>query len=68
MEYPKTLFRSGWADLDDYVIVWSADEESVARSKGMAGIDEAQDQAPVVITDTDVAPKRRGRPAKVVSR
>ena len=56
-EYPKMLYRSGWVDLDDCVMVYDAEQEDAANESGfvpLQAIDAAED-----------APKpRRGRPRK----
>lgn len=60
-EYPKMLYRSGWSDLDDCVIVHDMEQEGVANDGGfvpLGPIDAEKEQE-------DEAPKpRRGRPKK----
>lgn len=42
-EYPKQLYRSGWDDLTDTIVVNSQDEEDAVRAEGfkMLGEEEA---------------------------
>lgn len=54
-EYPKQLYRKGWDDLTDSVVVESEDEEAAARAEGFKMLSEE---------DGEEAPKR-GRKAKV---
>ena len=53
IEYPKQLYRSGWEDLSDSVVVNDAAEEEAARAEGFKGLDEEGEAAP-----------KRGRKAK----
>ena len=39
-EYPKQLYRSGWEDLSDTVVVNSPDEEEAARADGFKMLSE----------------------------
>ena len=54
-EYPKQLYRKGWDDLSDSVVVENDDEEDAARAEGFKMLSEK---------DGEEAPKR-GRKAKV---
>ena len=54
-EYPKQLYRKGWDDLSDSVVVENDDEEDAARADGFKMLSEE---------DGEEAPKR-GRKAKV---
>ena len=54
-EYPKQLYRKGWDDLSDSVVVENDDEEDAARAEGFKMLSEE---------DGEEAPKR-GRKAKV---
>ena len=54
-EYPKQLYRQGWEDLSDSVVVENDDEEDAARADGFKMLSEE---------DGEEAPKR-GRKAKV---
>ena len=54
-EYPKQLYRKGWDDLSDSVVVENDDEEDAARAEGFKMLSE---------NDGEEAPKR-GRKAKV---
>ena len=54
-EYPKQLYRQGWDDLSDSVVVNDAAEEEAARADGFKMLSEE---------DGEEAPKR-GRKAKV---
>ena len=61
MQYPKQLYRSGWDDLTDTIVVHDEDEEGEARQNGfrmLSDAPEGEDGEPE-------APKRRGRPPKV---
>lgn len=40
VEYPKQLYRSGWDDLSDSVVVNDAAEEEAARAEGFKMLDE----------------------------
>lgn len=53
-EYPKQLYRSGWDDLSDSVVVQTEDEEDAARAEGFKMLsEEGSEEAP-----------KRGRKAK----
>ena len=54
-EYPKQLYRKGWDDLSDSVVVENEDEEDAARAEGFKMLSEE---------DGEETPKR-GRKAKV---
>ena len=46
-EYPKQLYRKGWDDLSDSVVVENDDEEDAARAEGFKMLsDEAEEEAP----------------------
>lgn len=62
MDYPKQLYRSGWDDLTDTIVVQGADEEGDSRAAGFRMLSEPPDD-PVDIGEPE-APKRRGRPPK----
>jgi hypothetical protein len=47
VEYPKALYKSGWANLEDSMTVYSKSEEMKARKKGYRMLDEAADAAEV---------------------
>ena len=49
VEYPKQLYRSGWEDLSDSVVVNDAAEEESARAEGFKMLAEEGEE---------VAPKR----------
>ena len=53
-EYPKQLYRQGWEDLSDSVVVENDDEEDAARAEGFKMLSEEGEEAP-----------KRGRKAKV---
>ena len=53
-EYPKQLYRKGWYDLSDSVVVENDDEEDAARAEGFKMLSEEGEEAP-----------KRGRKAKV---
>ena len=53
-EYPKQLYRKGWDDLSDSVVVENDDEEDAARAEGFKMLSEEGEEAP-----------KRGRKAKV---
>jgi len=40
VEYPKQLYRSGWDDLSDTVVVNSTEEEEAARADGFKHLAE----------------------------
>ena len=61
MEYPKQLYRSGWDDLTDTIVVSDADAEGDARQAGFRMLSDPDEQ---VEDDATEAPKRRGRPPK----
>ena len=61
MEYPKQLYRSGWDDLTDTIVVSDADAEGDARQAGFRMLSDPDEQ---VEDDAPEAPKRRGRPPK----
>lgn len=48
-EYPKQLYRSGWEDLSDTVVVNSPEEEEGAREDGFK-----------MLSETDKEPAKRG--------
>ena len=52
-EYPKQLYRKGWDDLTDSVVVENDDEEDAARAEGFKMLSEEGEEAP-----------KRGRKAK----
>ena len=52
-EYPKQLYRKGWDDLSDSVVVENEDEEDAARAEGFKMLSEEGEEAP-----------KRGRKAK----
>ena len=54
-EYPKQLYRKGWDDLTDSVVVNDVEEEEAVRAEGFKMLSEE---------DGEEAPKR-GRKAKV---
>lgn len=59
-EFPKALFKDGWADLDACVVVRSEAEEVLAREQGYRPLSEPVD--PI----TPQPEKRKpGRPKKV---
>lgn len=53
-EYPKQLYRKGWDDLTDSVVVNDVEEEEAVRAEGFKMLSEE---------DGEEAPKR-GRKAK----
>ena len=61
MEYPKQLYRSGWDDLTDIIVVSDADAEGDARQAGFRMLSDPDEQVEDGATE---APKRRGRPPK----
>lgn len=63
-EYPKALFRSGWDDLADCMVVLDADGERDARNAGFRSLAAPVDESPS--ESVAEAPKRRGRPPKKV--
>ena len=54
-EYPKQLYRKGWDDLTDSVVVNDVEEEEAVRAEGFKMLSEE---------DGEEAPKR-GRKANV---
>lgn len=52
-EYPKQLYRQGWDDLSDSVVVENEDEEDAARAEGFKMLSE---------NDGEEAPKRGRKP------
>jgi len=71
IRYPLALYRSGWTDLDDFVVVYTETEEVDARRDGYRML---SDPAPAATAEADAdddgdddtpeAPRRRGRPRK----
>lgn len=57
-EYPKMLYRAGWDDLSQNVVVNDAEEEEKARSEGFKNLSDAKDTSKVEDTP------KKGRPAK----
>lgn len=55
MEYPKQLYRKGWADLSDTTVVNSTEDEEAARADGFKMLSE---------TDDEAAPAKAPRKAK----
>ena len=53
-EYPKQLYRKGWDDLSDSVVVENEDDEDAVRAEGFKMLSEEGEEAP-----------KRGRKAKV---
>ena len=45
-EYPKQLYRKGWDDLSDSVVVENDDEEDAARAEGFKMLSEEGEEAP----------------------
>ena len=45
-EYPKQLYRKGWDDLTDSVVVENEDEEDAARAEGFKMLSEEGEEAP----------------------
>ncbi len=43
IEYPKQLYRKGWKDLSDTIVVNSAEEEDAARADGFKMLGEADE-------------------------
>lgn len=60
IEYPKQLYRKGWEDLSDTVVVNDADQEAQARADGFAMLSE---QAGTEEKPAQAAPAKRGRKA-----
>ena len=54
-EYPKQLYRKGWDDLSDSVVVENDDEEDAARAEGFKMLSEEGGEES----------QKRGRKAKV---
>ena len=52
-EYPKQLYRKGWDDLSDSIVVDNAEDEAEARIAGFK-----------MLSDGDEAPVKRGRKPK----
>ena len=48
-EYPKQLYRSGWDDLADTIVVASQEEEDAVRSEGFKMLGE-EETAPAKAT------------------
>jgi len=65
IEYPKALYLRGWDDLAACFTVQDAAQEQDARAEGYRSLAEPVAKAE---TGDDVpdAPKRRGRPFKVI--
>ena len=64
MEYPKQLYRSGWDDLADTIVVSDADAEGDARQAGFRMLSDPEEPAELTEEGATEAPKRRGRPPK----
>ena len=45
-EYPKQLYRKGWDDLSDSVVVENDYEEDAARAEGFKMLSEEGEEAP----------------------
>ena len=45
MNYPKQLYRKGWDDLSDSVVVNSQEEEDAVRTEGFKMLSEPDDEA-----------------------
>jgi len=65
IEFPKALYLRGWDDLNACVTVQDAGQEADARAQGYRSLAEPAAE-PEVDDDVSDAPKRRGRPPKVV--
>ena len=39
MDYPKMLYRSGWEDVSDHVVVENEEEEAMAREDGYGDLE-----------------------------
>jgi hypothetical protein len=65
IEFPKALYLRGWDDLDACVTAQDAGQEADARAQGYRSLAEPVAE-PEVGEDAPDAPKRRGRPPKVV--
>lgn len=59
IEYPKSLYRG----LEDERVAVDATEEKALREQGYTMLTESADPKEEA---TEVAPKKRGRPAKVI--
>lgn len=59
-EYPKQLYRKGWDDLSDSVVVENESEEAEARVAGFKMLSEGDEAQP----DDQEAPAKRGRKPK----
>lgn len=55
-EYPKQLYRKGWDDLSDTIVVNSQDEEDAVRVEGFKMLGEEAEEA------QEEAPKRGRKP------
>ena len=56
-EYPKQLYRKGWDDLSDSVVVENDDEEDAARAEGFKMLSEEEGEG-------EAAPKPARAPRK----
>lgn len=62
-EFPKALYRQGWADLSDSVTVESAAEEAHARKSGFRMLSEGDAiTAPAEAEQEPVKPRRGRKP------
>lgn len=71
IRYPLALYRAGWDDLSDFVVVHNEDAEADARREGYRMLSEPVEPprpapTPVEDDDDDDAPAapRRGRPRR----
>lgn len=65
IEYPKALYLRGWDDLAACVTVQDVGQEQDARAEGYRSLVEPVAKAETG-HDAPDAPKRRGRPFKVI--
>ncbi|HQU89124.1 MAG TPA: hypothetical protein PK620_10190 [Denitromonas sp.] len=64
MEYPKMLYRSGWSDLNDCVIVYDEAQEDVANESGFVALGSIAEEPEPAEEEQAEAKPRRGRPRK----
>jgi len=60
-EYPKQLYRKGWDDLSDTIVVRNEEEEGDVRAEGFRMLSEPEDEQPET---PEVKPARAGRKPK----
>lgn len=68
MPYPMMMYRRGWEDIHDNIVVHDEEGEKSARLSGFKHMEEFSSGSVVAETpqiDNNATTKRRGRPPKV---